>query len=157
MYKTELKHEPIPETLQKRIKIYSDLCIGLLKFDHARYRLLLNEDLRKTKAKRKEFINQYFNDTEKWVETNRLKLENYTSLDMSNDQSTLIKVWRWENAPKSYKILSENGGDEDWVAFIPNKIKEEYYSWMDEGTGFGCCTVKEYTINGGVVRIGSHA
>ena len=31
----------------------------------------------------------------------------------------MIKVWRFEDAPKKYRALSTNGGDEDWIAFVP--------------------------------------
>lgn len=68
-----------------------------------------------------------------------------------------IKVWRWEDAPEGYKSLSDNGGDEDWIAFIPDSIKDKWIPWMEEGSSFGCCDVSEYKVPGGIIRIGSHA
>ena len=68
-----------------------------------------------------------------------------------------ILVWRFEDAPEEYKALSHHGGDEDWVAFIPNKYKDYYLGWMDEGTSFGSCSVSEHKVKGGIVRIGAHA
>lgn len=66
-----------------------------------------------------------------------------------------IIVWYWKDAPVKYKALSPHGGDEDWVAFVPNDIMIPM--WMDEGTPFGCCSVSEHEIDGGTIVIGAHA
>jgi hypothetical protein len=68
-----------------------------------------------------------------------------------------IKVWRWEDAPENYKALSTHGGDEDWVAFVPDILKYNWIGWMESGTAFGCCDVYEYEVENGIVRIGAHA
>lgn len=68
-----------------------------------------------------------------------------------------IKVWKWQDAPEEFKALSNHGGDEDWVAFVPDSMKDEYIGWMEDGTHFGCCDVSEHSVPGGVVRIGAHA
>ncbi len=49
------------------------------------------------------------------------------------------------------------GGDEDWVAFIPDTLKNIDPAWMWEGTAFGCCTVIEEKVLGGIVKIGAHS
>lgn len=72
-------------------------------------------------------------------------------------QLKTIFIWKWEDAPEEFKTLSHHGGDEDWVAFIPDSMKDEYISWMEEGTSFGCCDISEHSVPGGVVRIGAHA
>ena len=64
-----------------------------------------------------------------------------------------IRIWRFEYAPAEYRARSEHGGDEDWVAFVPEYIRDAYLGWMDEGTPFGCCHVSEHEVVGGVVRI----
>jgi hypothetical protein len=95
MYKTELKHEPLPEEMLKKIKAYNELCTEILTFDHARTRLLLNEDLRKTKEKRKEFINQYFDDTERWIKANRAE-----TLVRQGDPQPVQNGGQWQKCPK---------------------------------------------------------
>ena len=69
----------------------------------------------------------------------------------------MIKVWQFDDAPKEYRDLSTHGGDEDWIAFIPECMKDDYIGWTEEGHSFGCCSVSEHKVNGGVIRIGSHA
>jgi hypothetical protein len=36
-----------------------------------------------------------------------------------------IKIWRFYEAPEKYRKLSTNGGDEDWIAFVPFEMAEE--------------------------------
>lgn len=67
-----------------------------------------------------------------------------------------IQVWRFKDAPEEYRKLSTNGGDEDWVAFVPDTLKDDWIGWM-ESPSFGCCCVDEYPIQGGIIRIGCHA
>lgn len=67
-----------------------------------------------------------------------------------------ILVWPWCNAPEAYQLLSPHGGDEDWVAFVPNGVRRDPM-FLDEGTSFGCCSVSEHPVDGGTVRIGAHA
>lgn len=68
-----------------------------------------------------------------------------------------IRIWRFRDAPSKYQSLSEHGGDEDWVAFVPSKLAGEWIGWMQEGTSFGCSSVSEHLVKGGVVRIGAHS
>lgn len=37
------------------------------------------------------------------------------------------KVWDWKNAPEDLKRLSQNGGDEDWLVFVPVQIYDMWY------------------------------
>lgn len=71
-----------------------------------------------------------------------------------------IKVWRFVEAPKHYQNLSDNGGDEDWIAFVPQHIldaEDGYIGWLQEGTSYGCCAVNEYVVDGGRIFIGCHS
>jgi len=69
-----------------------------------------------------------------------------------------IQVWRWQDAPESYRKLSPHGGDEDWVAYVPEALRHEEIAWMQRGSLFGCCDVSEHDLPGsGLVRIGAHA
>jgi len=45
-----------------------------------------------------------------------------------------IKVWPFSEAPDTYRLMSTNGGDEDWVALVPLEWKDRYYiGWLEEG------------------------
>lgn len=67
-----------------------------------------------------------------------------------------ILLWSYFQAPEQYRELSGNGGDEDWVAFVPEGVDPPY--WMaDVGFSSGICEVEEHQVDGGTVYIGSHA
>jgi len=80
---------------------------------------------------------------------------------MSAKNELTIMVWRFEDAPVVYQDLSPHGGDEDWVAFIPQgfiKKHGDYVSWCDPENGpFGVCHISEHQVTNGIVRIGAHA
>lgn len=70
-----------------------------------------------------------------------------------------IQIWAWEDAPPILKKLSDNGGDEDWLAIVPPHLAEQCIQWL-EVPSFGCCCVDEYEhpwLDGYVVRVGCHA
>ena len=69
-----------------------------------------------------------------------------------------IIVWKFHEAPEEYRKWSTSGGDEDWLAIIPEHMKEEYIPWMESGGPFGCCSVDSFDLpDGRQIRIGSHA
>jgi hypothetical protein len=68
-----------------------------------------------------------------------------------------IRVWRFSDAPAEFRALSPHGGDEDWVAYIPKALCEEWIGWMEPGTAFGCCHVSRHAVQGGIIKIGSHS
>ena len=67
----------------------------------------------------------------------------------------MIRVWRFRDAPKTYQNLSQHGGDEDCIAFVPKPMDQPL--WMESGTAFGCCEVSEHPVSLGTVYIGAHA
>ncbi len=70
----------------------------------------------------------------------------------------VIKVWKFDEAPKKYQALSTNGGDEDWIALVPKSMSEEWIGWLEKGTSFGCPASEEHKLkNGDVIRIGCHS
>lgn len=91
-----------------------------------------------------------------------------------NDNVAAV-VWRFHEAPEKYQALSCNGGDEDWLAFVPlypfdgddapvgtrlrdgDDFHSPYLSWASAGTPFGVCCVDTFRVEGGWVLIGSHA
>jgi len=79
-------------------------------------------------------------------------------------ETDYIRIWRFHDAPADLRALSNNGGDEDWLAVIPPSIfhadEDDWIGWMEAGHSFGCCDVSRYehpTLAGYQVRIGSHA
>lgn len=66
-----------------------------------------------------------------------------------------IRVWEFCDAPKQLRDLTINGGDEDYLAFVPQG--EDVPLWISGNTSFGCCSIHYFAIEGGVVAIGSHA
>jgi hypothetical protein len=75
------------------------------------------------------------------------------------EYSNYIKIYAFNEAPKEYQDLSENGGDEDWIAIISNAFYEErngYISFLEEGTGFGVCKVQKIKQGANIILIGCH-
>lgn len=71
-----------------------------------------------------------------------------------------IKVWPFSEAPDTYRQMSTNGGDEDWVALVPLEWKDRYYiGWLEAGMSpcFGCCCIDWYEHRDGWVVIGAHS
>lgn len=76
------------------------------------------------------------------------------------DRAKAIQVWAWDDAPDEFRALSPHGGDEDWVAFIPQPVYDSHggnFPWCESGSRFGVCDVSEHEVTGGVVRIGAHS
>lgn len=79
---------------------------------------------------------------------------------IDNGKSDPIQVWRFGEAPADLQALSTNGGDEDWLALVPNSYRVEEIFWMSSGGPFGCCSVDKYAHpfdSRLIVVIGSHA
>lgn len=71
-----------------------------------------------------------------------------------------VVVWPFAQAPEALRGLSDNGGDEDWVAFAP-AVRVGGGGWPPDWLAagpFGICTVAVYLLpDGSEVRIGAHA
>lgn len=69
---------------------------------------------------------------------------------------TPILVWRFHEAPKAFQALSTNGGDEDWVVFVPLTLGPvEYMNWLYYIDS--CQEPQRHEVPHGTVFIGSHA
>lgn len=83
------------------------------------------------------------------------------SAALESKKDGCILVWAWREAPERYRVLSTNGGDEDWVAFVPcsddAREVDVRPSWAYEGSQFGRCSVDAHRVNGGFIFIGAHA
>lgn len=73
---------------------------------------------------------------------------------MARGEVNPIQVWRFHQAPAAYQKLSEHGGDEDWLAFVPDVYDGLWMPWLEK---IGVCEVSEHRVAGGTVRIGAHA
>jgi hypothetical protein len=72
------------------------------------------------------------------------------------NQDTCAKIWPFHNAPPEYRQFSNHGGDEDWVAFIPDGVDVYPLTWDDSYVqGWG--HVDRHEVPGGVVIIFAHA
>ncbi len=70
----------------------------------------------------------------------------------------MIRVWPFYEAPKELQALSPHGGDEDWLAVVPQALVDSWIPWLEEGRGFGACDVSEHLQDdGSKVFIGAHA
>lgn len=54
-----------------------------------------------------------------------------------------IRVWFFYEAPPELQALSGHGGDEDWLALVPNQYQQHYLPWLDV-PAFGCCDVSQH-------------
>lgn len=72
-----------------------------------------------------------------------------------------IKIWNFYDAPEEFRKLSDNGGDEDYIAHLPKELVEQFrycnFSFL-ESDSFGCCSINEYPLkDGSLILIGCHA
>ena len=64
-----------------------------------------------------------------------------------------IKLWAWKDAPEHFRALSRNGGDEDWVALIPDELDAP--SWLEAMDS--CRDPQIFHRAEGTVWIGAHS
>lgn len=68
-----------------------------------------------------------------------------------------ISIYKWDDAPQMWRDLSTNGGDEDYIAFVPFGFSAHpdelpFLRWGVFGN-----FVDEYKVPGGIILISSHA
>ena len=85
-----------------------------------------------------------------------MKVEYLKALLKCQCQNAIV-IWKFRDAPEEYQGKSENGGDEDWIAFVPDGMKDDYIGFLEEGSAFGCCCVEEHDVDGGRIYIGCHS
>lgn len=69
-------------------------------------------------------------------------------------QRGTICVWRFHEAPGEIRALSRHGGDEDWVALLPD---HDVPSWAEAGPFGSAATSFHELPDGRLVAIGAHA
>lgn len=75
-----------------------------------------------------------------------------------HDETRMIKVWRFEDAPAELRARTPHGGDEDWLALVPATMADEWIPWLDDYGPFGRSEIsKEVLPDGSVLYIGAHA
>lgn len=90
----------------------------------------------------------------KEVET---RLAEFKNIYPQQGVATAVLVWRFDDGPEVYKNMSNNGGDEDWIALIPPGFYSDYMPiWVDNLDT--CHDPQIYEIAQGYkIVIGSHA
>lgn len=70
-----------------------------------------------------------------------------------------VLLWPFQQAPEVFRRLSQNGGDEDWIAFVPcpRRRDVDLDLLFGEGTRFGVCCVDKYPVGRGEIWIGCHS
>lgn len=68
----------------------------------------------------------------------------------------VIRVWPFYEAPEELRALSEHGGDEDWLALVPEPLAGAYLPWL-EGRRFGNDVSSYWLPDGSRVFISAHA
>jgi hypothetical protein len=71
------------------------------------------------------------------------------------NQEKVIKIWEFDNAPIEYQQLSENGGDEDWVALVVGYGDQT--PLVIEQISSGLFSLDRYVVEAGTIYIGAHA
>lgn len=83
---------------------------------------------------------------------------NYWSIRKDMIGNAPIFVWPFDEAPESLKLLSTNGGDENWLALVPKCYTKLWIPWLDDGGSFGVYKVYRHELeNGSIVFIGAHS
>lgn len=87
-------------------------------------------------------------------------INNFKNENEHNNKPVLI--WQYDEAPQELQV-SENGGDEDYLALVPPGKTESDFLFLDTNS-FGCCGVDEYPgskagpeYEGYTIYIGCHA
>jgi hypothetical protein len=74
------------------------------------------------------------------------------------DQPQAIQVWCHDDTPQQWADLVMLGGDEDWVAFVPDTFLGQLApSWLDAGSSFGVSSVTDFEVDGGTLYVSQHA
>ena len=77
-----------------------------------------------------------------------------------------IEIWKFANAPEYYRKLSKHGGDEDWIALVPEGLMGELLVDVFFGGSFpntrynpfGCSSIESHLLTSGdMIYIGAHA
>ena len=93
--------------------------------------------------------------------------ENAVHKEMPNEDNWLsficassVSVWKFYEAPEKLRSLSDNGGDEEWIAICDEEffVKQSgYIPWIYQ-SGFGACDTDTIIVNDKfVVFIGYHS
>ena len=81
----------------------------------------------------------------------------YITVDPDRLRTEPIRVWAFDDAPIELQAYSDNGGDEDWLAFVPVGYAEHDIAFLQCGH-FGKHRTRVHTMDGGDrVFIGVHS
>lgn len=94
-------------------------------------------------------------------EKERIRLEAaavWVKNNINELRTDAVTVWKFYSAPQPLQDLSNHGGDEDHLAFVPHALKDEWFSWLEE-PHFGCFEVSIHVLpfDWGIIHIGAHS
>jgi len=72
------------------------------------------------------------------------------------NRSKFVKVWKVKDCPKEIMDCFENHDDIDYIAFVPESLRDDYLRFLEQ-PHFGCCNVEEHDVVGGKVVVGYHS
>jgi len=111
-------------------------------------------------SKLKDTIQEYENDIGRLQQTYK-----ETTLPFFVRSKTPLKipimVWEFDDAPEEIRKMSKNGGDEDWIAYIPSHYIDNHIIDIPDLTerhngSLGDIDTQEY-LGKGIIQIKSHA
>jgi len=67
-----------------------------------------------------------------------------------------ITVWPFDKAPEEIQKIASQGGDEDWIVFVPKGMSDDYTPhWIDATDA--CNEPKRIEHEAGIIYVGCHA
>ena len=75
--------------------------------------------------------------------------------DLLMELDSNMHLWHFHDAPEEYRALSDHGGDEDYILFVPDNIDTPY--WAHDTGPLGTCAVQTAKVMGGTIYIGAHS
>jgi hypothetical protein len=69
-------------------------------------------------------------------------------------------VWRFDQAPAALRDLFQQGGDEDYLAIIPDALETDWVTFNEEvfnNASFGCAHISRYECPPFVILVGTHS
>lgn len=144
------------ETLDKMEKQIDKIEAAILKYTEAQN----NHDMARRAATPIESRNELAGDVYKARQDLELILSTVKDEIQTERESMCagapIVIWPFYDAPDELQSLSENGGDEDWIAVLDSGFDQPFF--LEEGGRFGCCCVDSYSLEDGrTVLIGCHS
>jgi hypothetical protein len=83
-----------------------------------------------------------------------------SKVEVKGTNGKMVMLWRFCDAPKYLQALSTNGGDEDWLGFVPDSALSDewnYFPVFESSLFDSTLDPQKIRVKNGVIWIGSHA